>query len=136
MLFPCGRLPHTFTTDHTPHCAHTQWPLGDELIDLACYDVVRAQRDTSRLQCSDDTFCFCSPFRRHRFAVALEALVPVRNPNDQPSAPEVTIRQLKPSIEGMMRIHYTKRVKLVRQEPGEFEFGCQTSVIRGESIVE
>ena len=41
-----------------------------------------------------------------------------------------------PSIEDMMRIHYAKRVKLVRQEPGEFEFGCQTGVIRGESIVE
>lgn len=28
MFFPCGRLPHTFTADHTPRRAHTQWPLG------------------------------------------------------------------------------------------------------------
>ncbi len=119
------------------HSALRGLPLtGDELIDLTCYDVVRVKRKTSRLQCGDDTFYFCSPFCRHRFAVALKAFVPVRDRNDQPSAPEVTIRQLKPSIEDMMRIHYTKRVELVSQEPGEFEFGCQTGVIRGESIVE
>ena len=109
---------------------------GDELIDLTCYDVVRVQHDTSRLQCGDDTFYFCSPFCRHRFTVALEAFVPVRSHNDQPSAPETTSRQLKASVENMMHIHGAKRVELVPQEPGEFEFGCQTSVIRGESIVE
>lgn len=36
----------------------------------------------------------------------------------------------------MMRIHYAKRVEFVPQEPGEFEFGCQTGMIRRESIVE
>jgi plastocyanin domain-containing protein len=36
----------------------------------------------------------------------------------------------------MMRIHYAQHVELVPQEPGEFEFSCQTGVIRGESIVE
>lgn len=28
MLFPCGRLPHAFIADHTPHRARTQWPLS------------------------------------------------------------------------------------------------------------
>lgn len=79
------------------HLALRGLPLtGDELIDLTCYDVVRIQRDTWRLQCGDDTFYFCSPFCRHRFAVALEALIPVREHSDQLCAPETTIRQLKP----------------------------------------
>lgn len=60
------------------HSALRGLPLtGDELIDLTCYDVVRVQRDTSRLQCGDDTIYFCSPFCRHRFAVALATFVPV-----------------------------------------------------------
>ncbi len=109
---------------------------GDELIDLACYDIVRVQHDTSRLQCGDDTFYFCSPFCQHRFTGALEAFVPVRNHDDQPSAPETTFRQFEPSIEDMVRIHYAKRVEFVPREPGELEFGCQTGVISSESIVE
>jgi YHS domain-containing protein len=118
------------------HSALRGLPLtGDELIDLTCHDVVRVQRNTSRLQCGDDTFYFCSPFCRHRFAVALEAFVPLRDHNDQ-SVPETTVRQLKRTIEDMMHIQYAKRVELVPQEPGEFKFGCQMSVIRGKSIVE
>ncbi len=35
MFFPCGRLPHTFTADHTPHRARTQWPLGVLIAALA-----------------------------------------------------------------------------------------------------
>jgi YHS domain-containing protein len=79
------------------HSALRGLPLtGDELIDLTCYNVVQVQRNTSRLQCGDDTFYFCSPFCRHRFADALKAFVPVRDHNDRLSAPETTIRQRKP----------------------------------------
>ncbi len=35
MLFPCGRLPHTFTANHTPRRARTQWPLGVLIAALA-----------------------------------------------------------------------------------------------------
>jgi hypothetical protein len=35
MLFPCGRLPHPFTADHTPRRTCTQWPLGALIAALA-----------------------------------------------------------------------------------------------------
>ncbi len=35
MFFPCGRLPHTFTADHTPRRTRTQWPLGVLIATLA-----------------------------------------------------------------------------------------------------
>lgn len=35
MLFPCGRLPQTFTADHTPHRTRTRWPLGVLIATLA-----------------------------------------------------------------------------------------------------
>ena len=41
MLFPCGRLPHTFTADCTPRRTHTQWPLGVLIAALATQLCIR-----------------------------------------------------------------------------------------------
>jgi plastocyanin domain-containing protein len=46
------------------------------------------------------------------------------------------MQQLNLTIDGMTYSHCTQRVEFLPLERGEFEFACQTGMLRGKLIVE